>query len=113
MTEPEKDRDPTRLTNQPALTTSSGRSWLIVGGILAVIAVAVLVPMLTLSLPGVALAGILTIALLYAGMVIVRLVTSPGRLRLGLLAGGMLAMAFVALVTVGVITATEWNSIAQ
>lgn len=105
------ETDPTRLTNQPALTTSTGRSWLILGGILAGLGVAVLVQMLGLSLPGVALGGILAIVGVYIAMIVVRLAVAPGRRRLGLLATGMLLIAVISLVSVGVITATEWNSV--
>ena len=49
------DDDPTRIRSQPALTRSTGRVWLIVGGIFTVMALAVLVPMTALPPAGVAL----------------------------------------------------------
>jgi hypothetical protein len=62
MTEP----DPTWIRNQPALTTSSGTIWLVVGGIMAVIAFALLVAMGSLHPLGYWAAAI--VGLLYAGM---------------------------------------------
>ena len=87
--------DPTKIRNQPALTTSTGRIWLLVGGLFTAIAVAVLIPMTALDPPGVALAAAITDALLYLGMLAARFAIRPGRLRLGLMAVGMLAIAVV------------------
>lgn len=89
--------DPTRIRSQPALTTSSGRIWLIVGGIFAVISLAVLIPMTSMPPPGVALTGACVVVALYAAMVITRLLVERRRLRLGLMAIFMLVMAAVAL----------------
>jgi hypothetical protein len=91
MSEP----DPTWVRNQPSLTTSTGRIWLIVGGLFAVIAFALLVAMGTLHPLGYWAAAI--IALLYAGMLLVRAWVTPVRLRLGLLAALMLIIAALAL----------------
>lgn len=95
-----------RQRDQPALTTSSGLIWLVVGGLLAATGVAVLVPMTALPPPGVALAAVIIVSALYAGMVAVRLAVRPGRRRLGLLAAGMIAIAAVALGAVLVVAAT-------
>ncbi len=94
--------DPTRMRDQPALTTSQGRSWLILGGLLALISLAVLVPMAVLKMPpmGVAATAAVVVAVLYGCMIIVRFATPPSRLRLGLLAVDMLAIAFVAVFAV-------------
>ena len=89
--------DPTRQRNQPALTTSSGLIWLILGGLLAAISLVVLIPMLDFAPHGVALAAVVAIVVLYVGMVVVRFAVAPGRLRLGLMAAGMIAIALVAL----------------
>lgn len=101
--------DATRVRSQPALTTSSGAIWLIVGALLAATGIAVLAPMTALALPAVAVTGILLIVACYVAMLAARLFVGPGRVRLGLMAGGMIGIALVALVCVGVITATEWN----
>ena len=99
---PDPDTDPTRLKNQPSLTTSSGRIWLLVGGLFTVIALAVLIPMAVMQLPppGLALVAIILDVAIYLGLVIVRLTTPPGRLRLGMMAIGLLAIAAISLGTV-------------
>lgn len=89
-----------RVRDQPALTTSSGKSWLILGGLLALVALSVLVPMLALEPAGVALLGICLIVALYTAMIVVRLNMRPGRGMLGALASGMIAISVVGLVCV-------------
>ena len=101
--------DPTRLTNQPSLTTSTGRSWLIVGGLFTVIALGVLIPMTTLPPAGVALVAAIVVAALYLGMLVVRFTAHPGRRRLGLMAAGMIGIALVSLVAAGVVAAAAWG----
>jgi hypothetical protein len=95
-----------RVRDQPALTTSSGRSWLLLGGILGLIAIIVLVPLLPDAPPGVSLVGICAIVALYAAMVVVRVNAHPGRGMLAVLATLMIAIALVGLVCVGIIAAT-------
>ena len=90
--------DPTQMRNQPALTTSTGRIWLIVGGLFTAISLAVLIPMTALSPKGVALVAAIADVVLYIGMIVARLAVPPGRLRLGLMAGAMIAIAAVSLV---------------
>ena len=96
----------TRVRDQPSLTTSSGRSWLILGGILAFIAVAVQVPLLFQPPAGVALVGVCAIVALYAAMVIVRVNAHPGRGMLATLAVLMILIAAIGVVCVGIIAAT-------
>lgn len=103
----ERDEDPTLIRSQPALTTSSGRIWLIVGGLFALISLIVLVPMIGLAPTSVAVTGVCLIVALYAAMVITRLLVERQRLRLGLMAVFMLTMAAVALVC------TYWVANAQ
>lgn len=91
-------RDPTRQRDQPALTTSTGRVWLVVGGVLSAISLAVLIPMGSLPGGAVAVAAAVLIVLLYAGMVVTRFTVRPGRRRLGILATSMLLIAAVALI---------------
>lgn len=90
--------DPTRQRNQPALTTSSGLIWLVLGGILAAVAIGVLIALQSL-------AGAIVIAILYLGMLVVRFAVGPGRVRLGLLAGLMIAIAAVGLISVLIVGA--------
>ncbi|MDM4762658.1 hypothetical protein QT381_06525 [Galbitalea sp. SE-J8] len=106
--------DPTFLRNQPALTTSSGRSWLIVGALFAVIAAGVLFALAGAPPAGVGLGGGIAVIALYAAMVVIRLAVPARRrrLRLGLLAGALLAMAAIGLVCVLVIATTAASELA-
>ena len=100
------DHDPTRLTEQPALTTSTGRIWLVVGGLFALVSVGVLIPLAVIQHSLAATVGAIAVVILYLAMVAVRLVVPVGRLRLAILAGEMLAMAAVALITVFITAAS-------
>ncbi len=99
----------TRVRDQPSLTTSTGKSWLILGGLLSVIAIAVLVPLLSQPPAGLALFGICAIVALYAAMVVVRLNVRSVRVMLGWLAALMIAIALVGVVCVGLIAGTSGN----
>jgi hypothetical protein len=101
----------TRVRDQPSLTTSTGKSWLILGGLLSLIAVAVLVPLLAQTPAGVALFGICAIVAVYAAMVVVRFNARPGRGMLAALAGCMIAIAVIGVVCVGIIAAQTGNVI--
>jgi hypothetical protein len=101
--------DPTRIRNQPALTTSTGRIWLIVSGLFTAISLAVLIPMTALPPRGVALSAAIVDGILYLGMVAARLALRPGRLRLGLMAVAMLAIAIVSL---GAVLIVAWVAVA-
>ena len=98
-----------RVRDQPSLTTSSGRSWLILGGLLALIAVAIMVPLLSQPPAGVALFGICAVVALYAAMVITRVNAHPGRVMLVLLAVFMILIAVIGVVCVGIVAATAGN----
>jgi hypothetical protein len=82
---------------QPALTSSSGAIWLIVGGLFVLLSGIVLVLLLPLPPHGVALGALIAILVLYAAMVVVRLTVRRRRRMLGSLAVLMLAIAAVAL----------------
>ena len=101
--------DPTRVREQPSLTTSSGTIWLVVGGLFAAISLVVLIPMTALAGGGVALAAVVGVAVLYVGMVVTRLVARPGRRRLAVLAWAMILMAVVALGAVIIVAYSEWD----
>ena len=105
-------RDPTRVREQPSLTTASGSQWLLVAGAFALISLIVVVPMITMSPAGLAVGAAIAIVVLYAGMVVARAVIPPGRRRLGTLAAGMLLIAGIALVTVAIVAATAWGETA-
>jgi len=108
------ERDETRLTEQPALTFSSGRIWLVVGGFFTVIALGVLIPQAMLDLPpsGLPFTAAVVVAVLYALMYAVRfgVPITRLRLRLGILAVLMLAIAALSLVTVVVVAFSSWNA---
>jgi hypothetical protein len=98
------DDDPTKVTNQPSLTTSTGRSWLVLGAIMAAIAVGLLWWLQQVNSSGVAIVGIAVIVLLYVAMVEIRLLVRGGRLRLILMAvcfGGIAAVALVCVLVIG------------
>jgi uncharacterized membrane protein len=112
MAEPQHDEPigtSTRVRDQPSLTTSSGKSWLILGGLLSLIAVAVLVPLLSQKPGGVALFALCAIVALYAAMVVVRFNAKPGRGMLGWLAAFMILIATIGVVCVGIIAAGSGN----
>jgi hypothetical protein len=92
-----RDVDPTAIREQPALTTSTGAIWLIVGGLFAAVSLAVLIPMSALPNGTVAVVAAIVVAALYVGMLITQFAMAPGRRRLGAQATAMLLMAAVAL----------------
>jgi O-antigen/teichoic acid export membrane protein len=102
--------DSLRVRDQPALTTSSGRIWLVVGGLFALITVIVLVPMLGLEPEGVAGVGIFLTVGLYLAMVLARYIPA-GRLRLGVMATAMIGIAVVALLCIVLIALAEWSAL--
>lgn len=96
-----------RVRDQPSLTTSNGRSWMLLGGLLALIAIGVMVPELPLEPAGVALTGICVVVALYTAMIVTRLNARPGRVMLALLATFMISIAVVGLLCVGIIAARQ------
>lgn len=109
--EPDRaELDPTRVRDQPALTTSTGAIWLIVGGLFAAVSLGVLIPMSALPGGTVAAVAAIVIVLIYVGMIVVQFAISPGRRRLGLHATGMLLIAAVALGTVLFVAAGAWTA---
>jgi hypothetical protein len=94
-----RNEGPTFVRNQPALTSSDGRVWLIVGGILAAVCVAVLLTLSSL-LPVMAVVGAAACVVLYAAMWFVRFAVPDARLRLRL---GLLAILFGGIAAVGLV----------
>lgn len=88
--------DPAFVRNQASLTTSSGRIWLIVGGLFAVIVAGTLFALAQLPPPGFGLVGGIVVVALYLVMVVARLALR-GRARLGVMAGAMILMAVIGL----------------
>ncbi|WP_243064547.1 hypothetical protein [Humibacter sp. RRB41] len=81
---PSKDQDPTLVRNQPALRTSHGRIWLVVGGIFAVICVAVLLLQARNDVAWAVIGAVVVVAL-YCAMIVARFMVPPAR-RLVILA---------------------------
>jgi hypothetical protein len=92
--------DPMRMRNQPALRTSSGLRWLVVGAALTAIALVILVPMTEMPPTGVAGAAIIADLALLAGMVVARLVVPHGAVRLRVMA---VALGCIAIVSLGAV----------
>lgn len=97
-----------RVRDQPALTTSTGRAWIVVGGLLTLVSLLVLVPMLLLRPPGAAGVGIVLVVFLYVAMLVAMRIP-PGPPRLITLAVLMIGIAVVALTTVIVVAVAEWD----
>lgn len=92
--------DPTQMRNQPALTTSSGRIWLVIGGIATVLIVGTLIALWLQLDSTLALMVAVIAAVLYAVMVIARFAVEPLRPRLMALAVLFWVQVLLALVAV-------------
>jgi hypothetical protein len=103
--------DPNRVRSQPALTTSTGLIWLVLGTLLAGICIAVLLALVGLE-PGTAWTGIVIVAALYLALVVLRFAVPQGPKRLIALASVFGAIALVTLVCVVLITGAAWGSLA-
>ena len=103
------DRDPTRMRNQPALTTSSGTSWVVVGAIILAASLVTLVPFAAGPLPGVPVVVLVVLAGLFVAVIVVRARIDDARRRNRLLATLVLTMAGLALVTMAIIAAVVWQ----
>lgn len=102
--------DPTRVTNQPALRSSSGAVWLIMASVFTAVC---LIPLIGIVTAGGAAGSValVTATLLVVGlaaMVVIRLTVRDGPPRLRSLAGCFLAMALLALVGMAVCVAIVW-----
>jgi uncharacterized protein YacL len=100
--------DPTKMRNQPALTTTSGNSWLIVGALFAAITIATLAALALLPPAGLAFTAIVVIVTLYLAMLIVKFVVHDRKRRLRILAACFLSIALVGLSSVIAIAAVNW-----
>lgn len=103
--------DPTLVRNQPALTTASGSSWLIVGALFTAISAATLFMLGQLPPSGLAAWAIVTIVILYVAMVIIRFTVHALKTRLRLIAICFLAIALISLGSVTAIAAVNWSAI--
>ncbi|MEX1079442.1 MAG: hypothetical protein WED09_10080 [Homoserinimonas sp.] len=91
-----------KVTTQPALTTASGRTWLIVAGIISVLSLVFLWFMRELEPLGAAAIGMVTVIAIYLAMVAIRFGVRAPRARLWSLAILTIAIA-ITFLTVAVI----------
>lgn len=100
----------TKMINQPALQTSSGLIWIVMGGLFAAVVVTMFIFM-TINFSGVAqaiaISSIVTVILIYSILVVARFAVAPGPVRLRVLGGCMLTMAAYSLVATLLITWTQ------
>jgi hypothetical protein len=106
----ESDSTSTRVTEQRALTTANGTIWLVIGGALTALCGGILFAMQQLESGAVALAGFVIVIVLYAAMVVIRIVVGPGRRRLWSLATLTIVIVLTFFVCAGIVTATELNA---
>lgn len=90
--------DPTRVSNQPALRTSRGTIWLVLGGLLAATALAELAFLVQTPARPIAVVGVVLEVAIYAGMILASITIPLRPHRLRVLAVGMIALAIVAIV---------------
>ncbi len=108
MTDPEFRND-TRIGEQPALRTSNGRSWLIIGALTMVASGGLLVALSSRqSATGFLGAGV--VAAIYVVMIVAAIVIRNVRARLVTLAVILIVMSFTALGFVLAILAAEWSA---
>lgn len=96
---PRDHLDPTKVRDQPALRSSSGRVWIVAGGLLLLVTAAVLAWIVLSGGSGAApVATGAAVVALYIVLLIVRFAVRPGKLRLRIMAAAMIGMALVAIV---------------
>jgi hypothetical protein len=98
------------MGDQPALRTSSGTVWLVVGGVLAALCIVLLLALNPLQHP-VGLVGAGIVLVLYVFMVVAVLAITDRRARLVTLAILMIGIAIAGLVFVLIINATQWSAV--
>jgi hypothetical protein len=99
--------DPTRMSDQPALTTSSGRVWMVVGTVLVIVCVGVLIALLPVH-ASVAVTGAVIDVVAYAAMWVVRVAVRQRRTRLPTLAILFGVITATTLVCVLIISGGAW-----
>lgn len=102
--------DPTRMANQPALRTSSGLIWVIMGalfGVAALVSFGLLILNPEARSRGLAIGAVVLIVLLYAALLVSRFAIRPGPRRLRVMAACMLSMAGLSLLGIWVCALIE------
>lgn len=90
-----KDVDPTLVRNQPAIRVARRRWWLVPGGIVAVLAIGLLVAALSLQI-AIPLIGIVFIAVIYTAMLVSAVAVRSIGKRNATLAALFVTMAVIA-----------------
>lgn len=101
-------QDPTKVTQQAALTTSTGRVWMIVGTLVAIICAGVLIMLIPIR-ADIAMPSAIIVVALYVAMWVVRISVKPQRPRLLTLAILFGAILVVTLTSVLFINASAWS----
>jgi hypothetical protein len=109
---PGSPSDPTLVTDQPALRSSSGAVWLISSGVFVAVCLVPLIGIVAVrsAATPVAIVAIVLLVGLLAAEVVVRLLISAPLQRLRWLAACMLSMAVVALIAMMVCVSIVWSS---
>ncbi|WP_210604402.1 hypothetical protein [Brevibacterium oceani] len=89
-----------RISDQPALRSSSGTIWIVAGGIFLIVVGGVLTAIIVTGSTAVptAITTIVIAGVLYLILLIARFVFRPGRVRLWVMAGAMIGMAVASLI---------------
>lgn len=98
--------DPQKISHQAALTTASGTSWVVVGGLIAVVCTVMLWTMRELPPLGLASWSAVAIIVQYLLMLAVRIGVASGRPRLWLLAGLTLTIVGTFIIAAGIVVFT-------
>lgn len=99
----ERSREPIdsrRISDQPALRSSSGTIWIVAGGVFLVVIAGVLAAVISSGGPaiGYAITTIVVAGALYLVLLISRFAIRPGRVRLWVMAASMIGMALAAII---------------
>lgn len=103
--------DPRRISDQPALRSSSGRIWIVAGAVFLVIIAGVLISLIVRGGPAVpyAMTTAVIAVVLYLGLLIARFTVKPGTVRLRIMAAAMIGMAVFSLLGLLVCVAVVAN----
>lgn len=112
---PDGGLDPTLVTSQPALRSSSGAIWLVVAALFAVMS---LVPLVAIAVDGgpaesVALVTATLVVGLLLAMLVIRWTVREGPPRLRALAGCFLGMALIALIGMVICVMIVWSPLTR
>ncbi|WP_309131516.1 hypothetical protein [Brevibacterium sp.] len=92
--------DSSRISDQPALRSSSGTVWIVAGGLFLIVIAGVLATIIASGGPAIpyAIATIAVAGGLYLALLIARFAVRPGKVRLRVMAVSMIGMAVVSII---------------